>query len=418
MELIFKKTNITTILLFITLLAMENFAELIPTTTYLIPGLLKFSDIGVIMAFGWTLWVYLNYRRKKKVKYKYGMHVVVFFMLIIISSFMANEFFAQPVSYGIRSLRYQMVSFLLYFPITRSLQTGSLKQKDLVHIIFIIGTFELMVYTSQYFLADKVQFTYININLNDTRYNSLRLRFPYLLPLIMSMFCINDILNSKKHLLRNIIYIIWSAFLIMFICKHRAPSILLIATWGAAFLLWKKKIVDKSLIGIMVIAIAIGILSNVPIVQDSIFGLKNISSEQNLTIRKAGQAYYIAKLQKSPWFGFGAPNENCAEATFASGYSLNYLLADNGIFGFYYCFGAAGIIWIVSLWLKSYRYAFTLFQNKKYQYLLYFIFETGNLYMGMHWFYYYTLPFIIILTLLDFDYTSILKKEGTREIEN
>ena len=60
----FKNKNITTYLLLIVVFSLEKFAYLIPTQKYFIPGLMKYSDFGIILALLWILCFFLIVAKK------------------------------------------------------------------------------------------------------------------------------------------------------------------------------------------------------------------------------------------------------------------------------------------------------------------------------------------------------------------
>lgn len=423
MEIKFEKWNTTTVLFFITVLSLQDFAQLIPSSAYLVPGLLKFSDIGVICAILFFLWSYFGVRLSEPVSYRYGACIIFWLICITISSFMADRFFGQSVSVGLRSMRSQIACFLLYFPVTRMMKCGLLERKNIIKTLFIVGTFELIVYTLQFLLADIVTFTYISTS--EVRYDSTRLRVPYLLPMILGLYCLNKIMTGKtngfKSTLWNFIYVAWSAFLLMGICKHRAPSIILLCVFIVAYLMWRNDLSIKFVAGIVLVIIAVAFVSNSDIVTSTINGLLNSSSADNtMSIRDAGRTFYLNKLEQSPWFGFGYPNSTNSAAQSAAGVQYNYYLVDNGIFGFLYLQGIFGLIWLVWLFAKSYRMSWRLYKgNISYLYILYFIYETANLYIGMHWFFNYTLPFVMVLVLLESEYEGYMycEEEDARKIE-
>lgn len=89
----------------------------------------------------------------------------------------------------------------------------------------------------------------------------------------------------------------------------------------------------------------------------------------------------------------------------ASGAGMNIFLADNGVFGFLYCHGILGIVWLISLFFQMLKKSsYIMLKKRNYSYILYAIYEVLNLYMGMHWYYYYALPFVLFLCLLNYEY--------------
>lgn len=400
-----KKWNATKGLFFLTVLSMQGFAQLIPIGLYIVPGLVKFSDLGVLISALFFLWAFVGVRTKKRTRYLYAPFVLMFIIMIIVSAFMANKFFNQPLGWGIRPLRLQITAFLLYFPMTRMLNVGQMKKKDVLDILFLVGTFELIIYTLQFVLADIAQFTYVNTS--EIRYDSARLRVPYLLPMILGLYVLGWFLTGKikKKKILSLFYVAWCFFLLIGICKHRAPSLILICVVGLGYLLWRKNLSMKAIVGIILGLFAVVFITNSEGIMEALGVLLGGSSTgDTLSIREAGQVYYIAKLQNSPIFGFGFPNIACAAATTAAGELYNYFLVDNGIYGFAYIFGIMGIGWIVLLFVKTLRMSYGLYKKREtYFYLLYFVFELVNLYIGMHWFYYYTFPFVAAFTLLGYD---------------
>ena len=402
-----KKTNGITLGFFFAVVALENFSWLIPSTQYLIPGLLKFSDIGVISAILWIAYVLIGINSPKK--YMYSKLPILFWGLIIVSSIAANHFFEQSYGLSFRQNRYIFVCMLLYYAIMKAMYSGKILRSDVLSILSFQAVVEIVLFLTQILLADYVTFIYAEM---ETRYGTARLRVSYLLALIFMFFCIDKILNNKNKVW-NSIMALGGASVLVVVCKHRAPTMILLVTLVIAFFVWKKKTSTKIVVGIFVVIVGVCIVTNSTIVQDAISGI--VSGDRNLDYRTTGRVYFLERLKLSPIVGFGEPNENCYAAQSASGYFDAHLLADNGIFGFLYCHGILGIVWVIALWIKLYKQSIYLYRKKKmYVYLLYVIFETGNLYMGMHWYFYYTLPFIICITLMDYDY-QLAKRENICE---
>ena len=413
----FKNKNITTYLLLIVVFSLEKFAYLVPTQKYFIPGLMKYSDFGIILALLWILWVFLNCCKKKsnldlKRKNKKIFKNIIFYYLIltITSSIAANVFFRQPVSWGIRSLRNQIVCFILYFSIINAIDINILDRDDFTKIITVVGIIEIIIYLLQYLLVDKVTFTYIDTS--EVRNGTSRLRFSYLLPLILSIKAFDNLLNGKNNKILNIVIIIFGASVLIVICKHRAPSVIYMVALLIGYLLWKKNIIEKFLIGFIVLILGGTIIFNSSLFQSTFNTLEGKNDDENtMDIRYEGQKYYINQLKKSIIFGYGNANTNCKEAVIASGENDYYYLADNGIIGFAYIYGLLGIVWVFILFYKIINASYFCYRKEKNLFfLVYFIFEIGNLYIGMHWYYYYTLPFILVLVLLNLKYCELKKK--------
>ena len=93
------------------------------------------------------------------------------------------------------------------------------------------------------FLIDKVTFTYIDTS--EVRNVTSRLRFSYLLPLILSIKAFDNLLNGKNNKILNTVIIIFGASVLIVICKHRAPSVIYMVALLIGYLLWEKKYYKK-----------------------------------------------------------------------------------------------------------------------------------------------------------------------------
>jgi len=400
-----EKINVTKVLLFLVILSVENFCCLVPSTSYLIPNLFKYSDLGLIFAVIFFLWVMLFVKFKeegRRAHYPYKWIVLFFFVIIVISSAMANHFFAQPVSWGIRSHRQIVVCFLLYFPISKALQTGVIKKEDVIKDIIIVATLEMLLYTIQYFLINKVVFLHFTYSDKiEMRLGTRRLRYPIELPIFSTFLILNKFLNKKGNSLSKIGYILWFAVILIVMVQKRTQIISFLFSVATIFVLWKKSVGTKLLINLLVFTVLIGFMLSSSIVQSAIEGIANRGSrEDTLTIREKGIEYYKERVKESPIFGFGFPNSNCNDALIASGVPNGYYLADDGIYGFYYIFGLCGIIWLLIFWIKNIKLSFMVYKERNYVFLLYFIYETVELYIGMKWYYYWYLAMVLAITLL------------------
>ncbi len=409
--------SVSLALLFLAVLSMEDFAELIPTAEYIIPGVFKAGDISTCLAVIFFLWGCFGVKIEQKVNYIYGKYIVAFFLISIVSSIAASYFFGQSIALSFLSKRKLLVCFLLYFTIVRLLKLGRIRYEQFINVLFVVVTFELTVYTLQFLLVNVVKFTYIDIT--EVRFDSARLRFPYLLPMILGLKCMNEVMLGNAKKLRKvaayIAYAAWTFYLLVFICKHRAPSLILACVLCMAYLLWKRNLTVKAMLGLTVALILVLVASNSELLyhvyNESLQVLFNSSTKgDTLSIRKLGQAYYLQRLTQSPIFGFGFPHSEAA--SYGSGSRFRFYLGDNGIIGFMYIHGIIGVVWLILLFIKSFRMSWSLYQKRiSYLFLLYFAFETANLYIGMHWYYLYPMPFVLVLVMLDYEYSRSRNRE-------
>lgn len=389
---------------FFVVISLENFSWLVPATQYIIPGLVKTSDLGVCAALFWIILVFIECKntKSKKMSWLPGLYVLV----VICSAFVASKMFGQGVFITIRQNRYLLISLLLYYPIRVAVDCNKLKKNDLVKIFLFQAKIETVLFILQYILINKFVFIYADIQ---TRFGEARLRVPFLMSLLLVYYCTNEWMNGRSKC-KNIVWIIMGASVLILLCKHRAPSLIMMATFIIAYYLWKKNLSKKIFMGAIFLVFLVALISNSSLFQDSINVITNTGGIDTLSIRNAGQLYYLEKIVQSPLFGFAIPNDSCSAAVAASGQPYNLLLADNGIFGYLYINGLVGVVWLVFLFISLFKQALTIYKlRKNYFYLLYVFFEIGNIYMGMHWYYYYAFPFVLFISMLNIDYLEVSK---------
>ena len=400
-----KKRNFITWSFFFTVIALENFFWLIPTENYIIPGVIKLSDIGVISALLWSIYVFLNYRNSKKnYQCKPMIWPIVFFVVAFVSSLISKQLFGQTLGLSFRQIRYSIVCFIYFYAIFKCLKVGGIKKSDVYKIIEVVALIESVLFILQSLLINTIVF----INAGMTyEYTNVRIRVSFLFPMIYMYISLNEYMRGRNKI-KNFICVLFGVYILAGVCQHRAPTMIMLCTFVIAFALWKKDISIKLIVFIVAAIAIISFLASSEIMQQALGVLFNNSSKgDTLTIRRTGRLYYFEQLQRYNkwWTGFGQANINCSKAYRASG-AINYIfMVDNGIFGFLYCYGFIGIAWVILFFSGILKRAWYLLIRKQYyHYILYTLFEIGNLYMGMHWFYYYTAPFIIFIALLDWEY--------------
>ncbi len=397
--------RLSDISLFVTLFALENFACLVPENDYIV-SIFKYSDIGVALALLWSIWAFLLSIGHNIGKLHFVAPAVLAVISICCSSVSAYVHLGQPIIQGILPLRRMVVVGLFCFALCRALRLGLISRDRLITMLYIIGVIELILFTAQAILVGHV--TFLKLNTDESRFGMTRLRVPYLLTTVLGIFSFRTVLTnsnlSRSRKIFHLIFCIWSILLLGFVVQNRAPTLILIISYILAFLIWHGGMSNK-IVGITVLCVLIAIFSSTDLFQSSLQGLMGQDTSAQtatLTIRQSGQMYYIHKLQASPLFGYGVPNENFPPATIAAGENLHYFAADNGIFGFTYELGLFGLFWLVVLYTSAMKRSIGVFRSTgDFSYLQYFLFEIGNLYIGMHWFYYYPLPFMVVLVLLD-----------------
>lgn len=322
----------------------------------------------------------------------------------------------QDILLGIFPFRSLIAAGVLGMAVFIAMRDGELSRRHLLGMLYIIGTIELILFTLQFFLAGRVTFLYLNTS--ETRLSLTRLRVPFLLTMVLGInsfktVAIGNGLSLGKRVF-HITFCVWSIILLAFIAQHRGPTIILVVSYIIGFILWHGASARKIAVFAVLIAL-LGVFVASPVFRSSvlvIMGEDQSAQTSTLSIRQSGHQYYEERLEDSPLFGFGVPNDSYEPAEIAAGELYNFFLVDNGIFGFAYELGLFGLIWLTLLYVLALKLSSSLRRSTgDFGYLQYFLFEVGNLYMGMHWFYNNPLPFMITLALLDYDFGLVEHNE-------
>lgn len=398
------------LVLFIALFAFEDYACLIPDNASLPLGL-RATDLGVLCAVVWSLYVFVQIRGTSKGRTHIGGPFILAVMSTIISAIQGMRLLGQPILLGILPFRRMYAAMFLAVAVVYALRGRILARDRLVSMLYVLGIFELIVYTLQAILASHV--TFLATSTSEMRFGLSRLRVPFLLPVLIGMMSFHTFLDSKQKerlsVIGELLIAIWSLLFVALICQHRAPTIILLVSYAIAILFSRGSASTKVLGSFLAILFSIAVAAT-PMIQttvQSLTGNTSSISQNTLEIRADGHAYYFQKLQYSPLFGYGWPNQNYLPATVAAGEEFNYYAADNGIFGLAYMLGAFGCLWISIIYAGALHRSWMVKRISGGAIFQYFLFETGNLYMGLHWFYYYPMPFMIALALLDHDYDEV-----------
>lgn len=293
------KKNFITISLFLVIIAMENFFYLLPGDSYIVGGI-KYSDIGIIMAWLWIIYVAFHF------KFRFNKNesiIPALFILIIFLSGVAGDYLlGQSIMLTLRQNRYILTCMVLYYLVLNAMYFGALEKRDLLMLFQYVAVIEIVLFSLQYLLGDSISLLHVTIV---TRYGTPRLKINYLFPLIFSYFCLGRLLNGKYKFF-NFIGLISGVFIMMEVAKNRMPVLIMLGTFLVAYLLWRSNLSIKFIAGIIMICLII-LLYNTTIVQDSInvilYGDK--FGTQNTEIREIGRQYYLQKVQQSMLLGFG-----------------------------------------------------------------------------------------------------------------
>lgn len=333
------------------------------------------DDYGMVLFLIWAYMVFKRYKDIKVDKYRFKWLILFIFILVIVSSIRAFQLYGQPIFMSIRPQRMFMVLFLAYFPLMKVLKGNKDFYLQLEKILYVVGGFQLVLYTVQYLLYSKIIFLQVPIS---QRFGDVRLQFASSIISVLPFFVANNLANKYKIKI-NICFLIAILFYNSVVIKGRLATISLIATLFIIFIIQRKTIKMKILLSIFGTMMLLTVMLSSTIVQSylSVINPTYISNDQNAKLRSQGKQFYLNELKGYEVLGRGYINVLFKNAYRYSGMEKNYLFVDNGIFGFYFLYGLIGILWAIILIIKFYKYSIRLYlKQNNYVFLSYSIYIT------------------------------------------
>lgn len=395
------KSKLQLFLFCLTLFMAKSGFYLWEVNDYMIEGLFKYSDIGIIFSLVWSIYVIVNYGLLKS---NFTRFINLFTLLTLISAFTAFYYFGQNIFRGIMCQRIFFTYIFCFFPIIILLKKSVIDYQDIITLLLYFAAYELIVTTLQYLVLDK--FTFLTVKMG-SRYDSNRIYFNNNLVTLASFISLNHILKGRLKF-KYVFIIIGTFFYIFIVTKMRANSLVFTLTIFGMILLYGK-INRKKLFVLSLGFLSIFYLANTVIFQDILyFAQHGESPDKTLEFREYGRLIYLNGFIESPIVGKGHPSIANPKAfnTAAGKAGLNFF-SDNGIFGFAYSYGIFGLMWVFSLFYRAIKRSW---KSRKlsyynYAYLFYFIFSILNPITDFGWF--WGGPFFLITALALFDYNLI-----------
>lgn len=332
-------------------------------------------------------------------KYEYGIWIIVLLIMILLSALQSFFLYDQSIFVGIIDQRIVFTWALLYFPIRKCIYYGKLKYKHILKILYILCIIQLIVFIAQYFLRNRIVFTYVGEGL---RNNRIRYYYsPILLDLVF-MFALDffkKAKGNKKIFSAGLIGAI--LFEVMVVQQFRLTSMGLILSIGLFVMMLRGKTQYK-LAYIVLGAFTLGLLFNTALVQNVLNTVVNNDYDSGMRIRFVGKALYLKTLIQHPVLGGGYPSDKCQVAYRAAGQTRHIYLVDNGVVAFAYLYGGLGIIWIVSLWAKLLKSGMKLREKtSEMAFLLFPMFFIITCINELHWYWEYGPVIFVIFICLE-----------------
>jgi hypothetical protein len=402
-----KKTVFISRIIIIFLVVMENMLHLIDVDVIHIAGSINYQDYYLIPFI--AIFIHFFISNRNKTNYNFGLIVILLIVLVFTSSNQASLNFGQPFSLGLRPQRGYVIIFLSYFPLKKLFS----KYPELIFEIFtkimVIGSIAGILYLFQQLFYS--YFIFLNV-MSKTRYGSVRLYFDSALVVVGMLIAADRFYRSFnfKYLVPIILGILYE----LLVSKGRLETAVVIIVLFIGFQFGVKKITLKTLgyfVSIFVFLVFVNSIYFQGLIEPDQSGV-----EDTMGIRMEGRTLYYLQLFQNVTnflFGVGYPNLLHQRAVDMSGISVNILLADNGMSGFFYVYGFIGVLLVVLYALKMLKYALYVMKvSGNSFYLMFMLFSIFLSYNITFWWWKesWTFMLVIITASLEVSYKRLIRK--------
>lgn len=298
-------------------------------------------------------------------KYTFKTDIILLALLVLLSS--ARSFFLidQPLGMGFSPQRDYFIILLAYFPLRFLSENGKINFEKVKNWLLIFGAISIVLYFIQVILTGRVSFIHAMQRKSDNR-----LYVDSFLCVIVGFIGLERYLTTNK--LRYLSFTVLSVIYELFVTKGRLELAgFFLACLCVVFL---KKTDTKKLILITCIGVALFVFINSSYA-DYVFDALNlikgneIAGIDTMNIRTIAHESFFDQLKQSFdnfLLGCGYPNI-AFEATKYTAYipvgNERTGLVDNGIFAFFYVYGALGFAVIIRLFFKLTKISFKSFKE-------------------------------------------------------
>mgnify|MGYP000549950435 FL=1 len=372
----------------------------------------KVNELCWIIIFALFLFKFINTNFSQlfnKQKYQFGRIILFTVIMGIYSTLQSYYLHGQSLIQGILPQRFMIGGFFLYFILMKYINEKKYGMKNIEKIFLTIGYCELILYISQYFLINKIQFLQINytMRLGEIRMNLGAIGVPYVI-----FYSLNQLFGEKKSW-KSIVSIAMGIFYVVVIAKTRIALLAYIISIIGGFMMWKKGGKKKIVIFFLLLTLIV-VLTQTELFSYLTDGLKGI--DLSTQTRQLGRAYYLKKILSHPILGCGYINtNNVAASRYAGIYSISTGIiawVDLGVYGLTFFFGIVGLVWFLVLYgklaMRSYKIGCTGKQTY-WMYMLYIIVVSPNS-TGFLWYISSTIAFVIWMCLIEKEYRDIIMK--------
>ena len=278
----------------------------------------------------------------------------------------------------------------VYFSVVLLIDNKRITEKEILHMMVILGTIQLVIGITQFIFQSRVIFTYIKTS---TRLDEKRFRFPIVMMCFCCMYGIGRIFKGKE-IAKGIALIGATLFQAIFVQQFRSTAIGLTAAMIIGYLIWKKKFTTKFIVGLAAVIAFLFFYRNSTFLKTSfefLLGGRDIS----LGVRSYNINFLIQNILKNPILGNGWVSSEQSAFFASTGYRLNthitgFSFADGGIFSIAYSYGALGILWVIIFWTQLLKNGIEIIKiDGDYTYFLFPLYMIITMYLDIHWYIYH-----------------------------
>ena len=367
----------------------------------------KVNELCWIIIFALFLFKFINTNFSQlfnKQKYQFGRIILFTVIMGIYSTLQSYYLHGQSLIQGILPQRFMIGGFFLYFILMKYINEKKYGMKNIEKIFLTIGYCELILYISQYFLINKIQFLQINytMRLGEIRMNLGAIGVPYVI-----FYSLNQLFGEKKSW-KSIVSIAMGLFYVVVIAKTRIALLAYLISIIGGFMMWKKGGKKKIVIFFLLLTLIV-VLTQTELFSYLTDGLKGI--DLSTQTRQLGRAYYLKKILSHPILGCGYINTNNDAGIYSISTGI-IAWVDLGVYGLTFFFGIVGLVWFLVLYgklaMRSYKIGCTGKQTY-WMYMLYIIVVSPNS-TGFLWYISSTIAFVIWMCLIEKEYRDIIMK--------
>lgn len=276
----------------------------------------------------------------------------------------------------------------VYFGVAKLLRNNKITSEQLIKLIIVLSTIQLIIGIGQYILSDYINFVYVS---NNTRYGKMRYYYPIILMILSLFISLNEIFNNSKDNKKSIILVCAVLIEITVVQKFRSTLVGVGFAIFIGYLCWKKNVIKKVLYGLLCMFIIAVIFSKGTIIQDTLNSLLN-NSDNSLGVRSYLINFLVENFKQNFIWGSGWISSDQAYYYASTPYRTKldwnvFAFSDGGIFSFMYAYGIFGVMWIFATWGTMIKYGYKIMKvENNYIYFLYPIYMLVTMYIDIHWY--------------------------------